>query len=195
MAEEKTVTNMAMRSAYETVGEIMGHNARDMVFKKVGLSRILESPPDWTWDKAFTNAEQIGIYHQTIDIVGAVGAQGILRLIGYKALEIPIDKYNILDHLKELPKEERIVKAYELLKVAINRGNVVTQAGGLPKFDVSDCLICAGSTSTKPFCSNYAGSLQFIADWVYGKGVYQVRETKCKALGDDTCLFEAEAKD
>ena len=41
MAEEKTVTNMAMRSAYETVGEIMGHNARDMVFKKVGLSRGL----------------------------------------------------------------------------------------------------------------------------------------------------------
>jgi len=194
MAEEKTVTNMAMRSAYETVGEIMGHNARDMVFKKVGLSRILESPPEWNWEKTFTNAEQIGIYHQTIDIVGAVGAQGILRLIGYKAIEIPLIRYKVLDHLKELPKEEWAVKAYETLKTAINRGTVIPQAGGLPKFDVPDCLICAGSTSTKPFCSNYAGSLQFIADWVYGKGVYQIRETKCKALGDDTCLFEAEAK-
>jgi predicted hydrocarbon binding protein len=194
MEQEKTVTNMAMRSAYDTVGEIMGHNARDMVFKKVGLSRILESPPDWNWDKEFTNKEQIGIYHQTIDIVGTVGAQGILRLIGYKALEIPVNRYGILNHMMDMPKEERIVNAFELLKIAINRGTVIRQANGLPRFDVADCLICAGSTSTKPFCSNYAGSLQFIADWVYGKGVYQVRETKCKALGDDTCLFEVEAK-
>lgn len=195
MAQENTVTNMAMRSAYETVAEIMGANARDMIFKRVGLAAILESPPDWTWDKAFTNQQQIGIYHQAIDLIGAVGAQGVLRQIGYKAIEIPVVRYKVMDHLKGVPEDERIVKAYGLLKTAINRGNVIPQAGGLPAFDVPDCLICSGATSAKPYCSNYAGSLQFIADWVYGKGVYLVRETKCMARGDDTCLFEAEAKD
>jgi predicted hydrocarbon binding protein len=194
MEQEKTVTNLAMRSAYETVSEVVGENARDMIFKKVGLTRILESPPEYNWDKEFTNEEHISIYAEVIDLVGAVGAQGILRLIGYRAVENPVTRFGILDHLKDLPKEERIAKGFDLLRVAINRGRVVNGTNGLPQFDVADCLICDGRTSRKPYCSNYSGSLQFITDWVYGKGIYLVREVKCKALGDDTCLFEIEEK-
>ncbi len=195
MGQEKTVTNMAIRSAYEVVSEVVGDKARDIIFRNAGLSRVLESPPDYTWDKEFTNEEQIKIYKETIDLVGPVGAQGILRLIGYKAVETPVVKFGILNHMKDLPKEEQILKAFQLLQVAINKGKVIEETNDFPMFDVFDCLICAGTKSRKPYCSNFVGTFQFLTDWVYGKGIYQVRETKCRALGDDTCLFKIEERE
>lgn len=194
MTTENTVTNIAIRASYDSIGQIVGERARDMIFKKVGLESVLESPPDYTWDKNFTNEQQLNIYTETVNLVGAVGAQGILRLIGYKNAETSIVKFGIFNHLEALPEAERIVKGFEFLQVAINKGRVVEQPGQLPVFDVFDCLMCAGVTSRKPYCSMYAGALQFITDWVYGKGVYLVRETKCGALGNDTCLFEVEKR-
>jgi predicted hydrocarbon binding protein len=194
MAQEKTVTKMAIRASYEAVREIVGENARDMIFRDAGLRRILESPPDYTWDKEATVEEQARIYTETINLVGAVGAQGILRLIGYKITETPIVKFGVLDHIKDLSQEEKIVKAFELFQLAAGKGRVIAQPGGFPALDAFDCLLCVGITSRKPYCSHYAGCLQFLTDWVYGKGIYLVRETKCIALGDDTCRFEIEKR-
>ncbi len=194
MAQEKTVTKMAIRAAYEAVCEIMGENARDMIFRDAGLTRVLGSPPDYTWDKEATVEEQANIYLETLKLVGDVGGQGILRLIGYKMTETPIVRFGVADHIKDLPQGEKMAKAVELLQLAAHKGRIAARPGGLPAWDVFDCLLCVGVTSRKSYCSHYAGCLQFVTDWVYGKGVYQVRETKCRALGDDTCLFEAEAK-
>ncbi len=194
MEQEKTVTNMAIRSAYDTLGEIVGDNARSIIFRKVGLTRVLESPPDYTWDKEFTNTEQIGIYKETIDLIGPVGGQGVLRFIGYKAVEIPVEKFGILNHMKDLPEAERLLKCFQLLQTAINKGRIIENHNGFPAYDIFDCLICDGVTSKKSFCANHAGAIQYVTDWVYGKGVYLARETKCKAKGDDTCFVEIETK-
>jgi predicted hydrocarbon binding protein len=195
MTQEKTVTNIAIRASYDSICEIVGARARDIIFRSVGLEQVLESPPDYTLDKNFTNKQQLDIYVETVNLVGAVGAQGILRLIGYKNSETSILKFGILDHLKDLPQPERIVKSFEFLKIVINKGRVVAPGGGFPAFDVFDCLMCVDITSRKPYCSQYAGALQFLTDWVYGKGIYLVRETKCRALGDETCLFEVEKRE
>jgi predicted hydrocarbon binding protein len=194
MEPEKTVTNIAMRASYDSLSEIVGEKARDIIFRSVGLQRVLESPPDYTWDKNFTNDEQLRLYVETVNMVGAVGAQGILRLIGYKNAETSVIKFGILNHLKDLPEDERILKAFGFFQIAINKGRVVERKDEFPAFDVFDCLMCTGITSRKPYCSQYAGALQFFTDWVYGKGIFLVRETKCGALGDDTCLFEVEKR-
>jgi predicted hydrocarbon binding protein len=195
MEPEKTVTNIAIRAAYDSVGDILGDKARDMIFNKAGLARIIESPPDYTWDKNCTNVEQAGIYTETLNMVGAVGGQGVLRLTGYRNVETSVVRFGILNHLKDLPVEERLQKSFEFLQAAINKGRVIQSPGGFSALDVFDCLTCADITSRKPYCSQYAGAVQFLVDWVYGKGHYLVRETKCKALGDDTCLFEVEKKE
>ena len=104
MEPEKTVTKMAIRASYEAVCEIVGEKARDMIFRNAGLTRVLESPPDYTWDKEATVEEQARIYTETVNLVGAVGAQGILRLVGYKNTETPVVKFGVLDHIKDLPQ-------------------------------------------------------------------------------------------
>ena len=132
MAQEKTVTKMAIRAAYEAVCEIMGENARDMIFRDAGLTRVLGSPPDYTWDKEATVEEQANIYLETLKLVGDVGGQGILRLIGYKSTQTPVVRFGVADHIKDLPQGERITKAFELLQLAANKGRIVAQPGGLP---------------------------------------------------------------
>jgi predicted hydrocarbon binding protein len=187
---ENSVTNISIRAAYDSIADILGERARNLIFRSAGLDTIIQFPPDYTWDKNFTNDQQLSIYAQTVGLVGVVGAQGILRQIGYKNAETTVLKFKILDHISNLPDEEKIIKCFEFFRIVVNKGRIVSEKGGLPKFDVFDCLTCDGIRSKKPFCSQYAGALSFMTDWVYGKGVYIVREMQCKATGDDTCLFE-----
>jgi len=189
MSEEKTVSNMAIRAAYDSLGEVMGENARKIIFRAAGLGAVIDSPPEPTFDRGFTLSEQAAVYRETIKLVGPVGAQGILRQMGYKNVQIGVTTYHALDSIKELPPAERIIKCFEFSQAVLNKGRVVIGDDGLPRFDVFDCLTCENVTSTKPYCSQYAGGLQFMADWTYGKAVMQVVEEACKAMGHDSCLF------
>ena len=187
---EKTVTNISIRSTYDSLEEIVGARARDMIFRNAGMGHVLENVPEYTWEKRYTNSEQVILYYKTVDLVGAVGAQGILRQMGYKNAEKTDQVMHILDQFSDLSPEELLYQGFELLRTAINRGTVKNGDGGNPMFDVHDCTMCKGVTSTKPYCSQYAGALQYFADRAFGKSACQVIETKCKAMGDDTCLFE-----
>jgi predicted hydrocarbon binding protein len=189
MSEEKTVTNMAIRAAYDSLGGVMGDNARKIIFKAAGLLHVIDSPPEPTFDRSFTLSEQAAIYRETINLVGAIGAQGILRQMGYKNVEIGVTTYHALDSIKELAPGEKIIKCFEFSHTVLNKGRIVIGDDGLPRFDVFDCLTCEGARSEKPYCSQYGGGLQFMTDWTYGKGVMQVVEETCKAMGHDTCLF------
>jgi hypothetical protein len=189
-SDEKTVTNLVIRAVYDSLAEVMGQNARDIVFRAAGLERLVKQPPEYNWDREFTRDQQLNIYLEIVRLVGRVGAQGILRLIGYKNSEISVVGFHIFDHLKELPPGERFIKAIELFSQAVHLGNVVPGKDGLVSLDVPECLMCRGITSHRPYCSQYAGAITFFADWTFGKGKYLCIETRCKALGDDTCLFE-----
>ncbi|MBN1881416.1 MAG: 4-vinyl reductase [Deltaproteobacteria bacterium] len=187
---EKTVTNISIRATYDSLGDVLGPRARDMIFRNAGMGRVLESVPDYTWEKNYTNAELVMLYYKTVDLVGVVGAQGILRQMGYTNAEKTDQVLRILDQFTDLSPKELLYKGFELLKTAINRGDVENGIGDVPQFNVHDCTMCRGVVSRKPYCSPYAGALQYFTDRAFGRGEYLVIETKCKAKGDDTCLFE-----
>jgi predicted hydrocarbon binding protein len=187
--EEKTVTNLSIRAVFDSLGEIMGENARNIVFRGSGFPGLIESPPEYNWNKEFTSRQQLNIYREIVNLVGAVGAQGILRQIGRKNADILV-KFGVFDHIKDLPAEEKFRKALELLSLGIGRGRLATDSKGNTAFDVFNCTVCEGERSTKPYCSNYSGAIGFFADWSFGKGKYVIIETKCKAQGDDICFFE-----
>ena len=187
---EKTVTNISIRAVYDSLGDILGPRARDMIFRNADMGYVLERVPDYTWEKNYTNAEQATLYYKVVDLVGAVGAQGILRQTGYKNAEKTDQVLGLLDPFTDLSPHEQAYKGFELLRTAINRGVVEEGDGGVPTFNVYDCMMCHGVVSSKPYCSQYAGALQYFTDRAFGKGEYLVIESRCKALGDDTCLFE-----
>jgi predicted hydrocarbon binding protein len=109
--------------------------------------------------------------------------------MGNKNVETAVITYHVLDSLKDLPGAERTVKCSEFSRSVLNKGRVRIDEQGLPVLDVFDWLTCEGVTSEKPFRSQYGGGLQFMADFSFGKGLYQVVEPSCKAMGHESCVF------
>ena len=75
----------------------------------------------------------------------------------------------------------------EFFSAASGKGKVVIAEDGGVEYDCFNCTTCAPYNSERSICLGYVGSLQYLADWSYGKGIYIVKETKCKSMGDDTC--------
>ena len=188
MAEEKGATNLVIRSAYDTIGEIMGENGRKMIFINAGLARVIENPPAYDFERAFLAEEQVRIYQEIVKLVGEVGCQGILRQIGYRNADIVVNQFHLLDHLKNQKPEEKIVAGFEFVQNVSGKGKVTIDEHGMPMLDIFDCLFCEGVKTKKPYCSPYAGALQCMADFAFGKGKYLVAEEKCIGMGDSTCL-------
>ncbi|MCP8316600.1 MAG: 4-vinyl reductase, partial [archaeon] len=87
--------------------------------------------------------------------------------------------------LKYLPKIAKIVLqiGYKL-DCEINK---VSPEGFL--LTVRDCFLCEGIRSAKPVCRAINGALTGACSLTF-KRIINCKEIKCKALGDENCLFE-----
>ena len=193
--QEKMATNIAIRAAIDGITEIMGDNGTKILFRNINFLNLFENPPDYSWSPCITVREQWKIYSEVEHIVGLNGAIGIWRRIGYTNLRYAVEIGHVLDVMKDLPPDERFVKSLEVFCAASGKGRPVVDEGGHADFDCFDCLLCEGKKVERPMCSIYEGTTQFILDWSYGRGKYIARETKCKGMGDDTCLFTVSEKE
>jgi predicted hydrocarbon binding protein len=188
--QPKMATNMSIRAAIDSITEIMGTRGTEIIFRGIGLERLVQDPPPYTWDPCIPTTEQVKIYVGLISMLGINGAVSIWRRIGYTNIRYVVEVGHALDGLTDLPPGERFRKALELFTMGSGKGTVIPndETGGAD-LDVSDCLLCTGRTAERPICSLYEGVMQYIADWAYGKGVYIPRETTCMARGDERCYF------
>ena len=192
--EEKMATNMAIRSVVDGIHEIVGDNGAKILFRNIGMSHIYETPPDYTWEPCLTIPEQANIYNEVPNLVGLNGAIGIWRRIGYTNLKYAVEIGHVLDAFKDLEEKDKYQRGLEIFCAASGKGKPVPRDDGLFDFDCPDCLLCEGYKSERVMCSVYEGTTQYVLDWAFGKGVYMIRETKCKSMGDDTCYFEIKKK-
>jgi len=191
----RMATNMSIRAAIDSITEIMGQNGTKIIFRNIGLSHLVDTPPEYTWDPCIPTTEQVRIYLELISMVGLNGAVSIWRRIGNMNIRYVIEVGHALDTLVDLPPAQKFAKALEFFTIGSGKGTAVANPEtGMTDLDVSDCLLCAGRTSERPICSLYEGVMQYIADWAYGKGAYVSRETSCMATGDTRCYFALQDK-
>jgi len=190
MSEQaKMATNMAIRAAIDGITDIMGEKGTKIIFRDIGLGHLVENPPGYTWDPCITTTEQVKIYLSLIPMLGLNGAVSIWRRIGYTNTKYVVEIGHAIDHLGDLPAHEKFFKGMELFSLGSGKGKVLPHEETGAHFDVFDCLLCEGQSSTRPICALYEGVMQYVADWAYGKGIYIPKETKCMGKGDDTCYF------
>jgi predicted hydrocarbon binding protein len=188
----KMATNLAIRAAVECMTEIMGKNGAKMIFKKAGIERLFDNPPDYTWDPCISVDQQTQIYIEAANLLGLKGALALWRRIGYAAVKAGAEMGHGFDSFKDLPQDEKYMKCVEILSLAIGRGRIVTNERGGIDFEGFDCIVCSpyhNTGVTRPVCTMYVGAFQYIADFAYGKGARTIYETKCKAMGDDSCYY------
>jgi predicted hydrocarbon binding protein len=190
MSEEEMVANIVIGGAIDAMTEIMGERGCAIVFKEAGLSDVYENPPPYDFNPCITERERDRMVAAVATILGFSGALGVWRRIGYVGSRYAKEIGHVLDGFEELTDpDERFLKALELWSLATGEGRIVKRDDGKVDFDVYDCLTCKNYTSKRPMCAITAGALQFISDWAYGKKKFVVRETKCKAMGDETCYY------
>jgi len=193
--QEKMATNISVRASIDGLIEIMGENGAKILFRKAGLLHLLENKPDYNFEPCITIPEQALIYTSISDLVGYKGAMGVWRRIGYTVLTYAHQYGGALDAFKDLPPDEKFEKGMEVFILGSGKGRIVKTENGPIEYDCFDCLNCVDHNVDRPMCSHYEGFMQYIADFAYGKNVYQARETECMGSGGSTCYFKLEKRD
>jgi predicted hydrocarbon binding protein len=192
---EEMITNISMRAELEAINEIMGRNACKILYREAGLSRILDTPPEYDFSPCVSKEEGCRLDNAILNLLGLNAAVVIWRRVGYRAIQSGSEIGHLYDQVKDLPPKEKFLESLELYRLAIGAGRIVENGSGLVEFERPECLHCRDIESSRPVCSLTEGVLEYIAEISFGKDVYRARETKCKAMGDDTCYYVLEKRE
>ena len=96
--------------------------------------------------------------------------------------------------IKLLPQRQRMLFVLNNMAGALKKTNPQVDAwvedkDGKIAFCEQSCAICHQRKSDHPICYLYLGSIAEAIRWATG-GDFDVRETHCRAKGDDYCRFE-----
>jgi predicted hydrocarbon binding protein len=184
---EKTVANVVVRVTLDSTEEIIGANGMKALMNYAGMGHLIDNLPDYSPDKGFTDEDLRSIDRAFIEVLGMSGAVAVYRMVGKAAGRWPI-KLGILDPFKDLPTDERLLKAIELIPAFTGRGEVTTE-GDTIVYTNPLCAFCEGNPSTRPICSFQSGLMDVFIQWCGVTNMHAV-ETQCKAMGAPACRYE-----
>ena len=184
---EKTVTNIAMRVLLDAIEEIMGTNGMRTILRYGNVDYLLEKKPELDFTRSYTEDEYEKIIGGIYDIIGIEGSKGLIRLTGRQVARYVIGT-GMFDQTKELEGDEKILKIMDIYSTATGRGKCF-QDGDSIFFDYPECPGCKNKTTEKPMCVAIDGYFREFLDWAGFKDK-KLTEIKCKAMGDDTCMWE-----
>jgi predicted hydrocarbon binding protein len=183
----KTVANVVIRLTLDASEEVLGGNGLKAVLNFSKMSHLMDNKPDYSFEKNFTDEEFRAISASYIDVLGVDGARAVFRMIG-KAIGANTVKIGAFDSIKDLPPDEKLVKALELYAMASGRGTVLKE-GDVLVYDNPQCTLCAHAKHDHPICTLYNGFIDFVIGWA-GVANKKTVETACMAMGDKSCRFE-----
>ena len=183
----KTVSNVAIRVALDGTEEIIGINGLKSLLNYAGLSYLLDNKPDYSLEKNYTEQEFSALTSSYYKMLGTSGAKALFRLIGKELGKRSIE-VGVFNHLTDLPPDERFFKMMEIYVMASGKGSVFWE-GDIVVYDNPPCTACNGIKDTTPVCTALNGTFDEYAAWA-GFVAEKAVETRCKAMGDDSCRWE-----
>jgi len=184
---DKTVSNVVIRVTLDGTEGILGLNGLKSLLNYAGLLHILESKPDHSMEKNYTEQEFSAITASYYQVLGIAGAKAIMRQIGRELAKYTINA-GVFNHLVDLPAEERFFKMMEIYVMATGKGNIFRE-GDVIVYDNPPCTACRDIEDTTPVCTALNGTFDEFAEWA-GFAAEKSVETRCKAMGDDSCRWE-----
>jgi predicted hydrocarbon binding protein len=184
---EKTVANAVVRIVLDGIEDVIGENGKNALLNYGKMSRLIDDKPDYSFEKNFTDGEYAAIISSIYTIIGLKGSKAIMRQVGDATARRIIDS-GVLDSVKDFKKEEKLLKALEIYVMGSGRGKV-TDEGGTVVFDNEKCTVCLNIEDGAPVCTFVNGIIDGLAKWAGVEGKRSV-ETKCKAMGDNSCRHE-----
>ena len=184
---EKTVANAVVRVILDGAEDVVGKNGLTALLRYGGLTHLIDNKPDFSMEKIFTNEEYAAITSSFYKILGLTGTKAILRHDG-NATAKRVLSTGVYDSLEGFDGEEKLFKALEIYVLASGRGRVLME-GGHVVYDNPQCTVCSAIRGDSAICSIVNGIIDGLIPWAGIEGKRTV-ETRCMAMGDQTCRHE-----
>lgn len=184
---EKTVSNVVIRVTLDATEDVIGKNGMKALMNYAGMSHLIDNMPDYSPEKGFTDNDLKAIDQSFLKILGISGTMALYRIIGKTSGRYPID-LGIFDSFKDLPPDEKLLKVIEQIPVFTGRGTVFVE-GDTIVYDNPLCAFCDGQHTNRSICSFVSGLMDEFIAWS-GVGGKRAVETRCRAMGHDSCRYE-----
>lgn len=190
--------NRFARSFFLALEEVMGKHGLDATLGMAGLTRYVDNPPPDNMERVVDFAALSAINLALDEMYGARGGRGMALRAGRAWLVKGMNSFGALSGINDPAFRALAVEERTRLGVAALAGVFTHFSDQRTQFeDASQTYrvqVDVSPTawmrqSDRPVCHPLVGLLQETARWASNGRDYTVRETHCRACGDDACVF------
>lgn len=197
--EDRQVSNMTFRVMLLGIREMVGQNGLDVVLNFTGLTKYRETLPpnnDLVEDCRISEATELD--KGVEEIFGGNGAAAILVQVGKKQAVWGLEENRaVADQLKEtMEGKDDLERANMILTITagiisaqMNTEVWIEQEGDALYYCDRGGTHCFNRVGSQPVCFVTVGFLAGLVEWATGRSDWEVKETKCIALGDEYCKY------
>ena len=194
----RRVENSIMRLMLTSLEATLGKNGYYAVLRMAGLDPYIDALPPDNHNLDTPGENLSALYHGILSMYGEGSARGLFRrcgvVFGKAAVKRRPSAALLRPMLRVLPVQRR---SRALLDAVIDEANRMrgerlhTWQDDLDHYTITfrDCLQCASLHPAEPICFTIVGVFETTLKWGTGRD-FAVREVRCRARGDEACVFE-----
>ncbi|HKZ44056.1 MAG TPA: 4-vinyl reductase [Anaerolineales bacterium] len=192
-------TNIFGRIALLSFEEVLGKPGLNAILNLAGINDLIDNYPPGNWDREFDFADFSAILVAMEEIYGHRGGRGLALRAGRATFNDTLKNYGPLAGVTDIAF--KILPTVLKLRIGLSAAartfsRVSDQATTVEEtpdsflFNIHQCPSCWGRFGAdKPVCFVTVGFLEMGMKHITGGHLFQIREVKCRAVGDDVCQF------
>jgi len=192
--------NKIVRITILALENVMGKNGVNAILNMAHLPHLIDNYPPNNLEREFNFADFSAINQALEEMYGPRGGRGLALRVGRAAFADSLRNFGALAGVgdlafKVLPLQAKLrigIPAMAKIFTQISdQHSTVREEEDVFVYTIHHCPVCWGRKGVdKPVCYIATGLLQEGLKWVSGGNEFKVTETRCIAMGDETCDFD-----
>ncbi len=190
--------NKVVLVAFKALEDVLGRNGLNATLNYAHLSHYIQNPPSDDLQKAVDISDFSTIFGALEDLYGPRGARGLSLRVGHEMFKQALVSFGSLAGvaevtIKQLPEDEKMFSILKTISTVF--GQVSDQTVTVEnmedhyEYTIANCAVCWGRKADHALCHILTGFVQEAMHWVTDGKDFPVEEVKCRALGDEVCLW------
>lgn len=191
--------NKIALATFNALIDVMGKNGLSAILNYAHLREYINQYPPDNLERVFDFADFSAIQYAMVEMYGEKGGLTFLKRAGRSAFNTCLCKQGALagvsnEVFRSLPLQTKLriglPAVARVLSQISDQTATVEDDSNYFKYIVQQCPECWGQRGKqKPTCSFGAGLLEEGLNYLSGGSEFQVIESRCVAMGDDTCEY------
>ncbi len=195
MAKQRQMEAGFIRGMIEAIAEVAGVKGRNLVLRHAGLEEYIDNPPPMSETELVPAEQYQAIENALMQAFGTKASRIVLIYAGEATIRRAVESLPGLfsSAVRFIPGR---LRKQAVFRIAIKQ--IGKSSGIAPRVDFQEdrivlsnagCRTCEGYQSDEPICFYTCGVLMALTEWATHKKP-KVTEVQCKAVGDESCVFE-----